>query len=340
MEDALLRLKSRLSESKDSYGFFFYAGHGVQSQGDNFLIPVNSNIPTESNLRTRAVSVQTVLDDLNDAKNSLNVVVLDACRDNPFGWSRSGTRGLTIVTRQPADSIIVYATSAGQRASDGEGRNGLFTSQLLANLATPGLEVSEVFKRTGADVAHVSNNQQIPAIYSQFFKTAYLGVLPSDAALASVYVPGSSVRPAPQPLPGADPGKDRRPGAEKRLWSIGASAGTSFAEPWLVGTVRGTVAPFNNIFLELGVDIGALSGVSKVGYYSFFPYASVAYFRPLTEKISVYAGAGAGYLFATYKFPEVSDPHDVRTFAASVTAGGTFFTCWMFRILCGLTLKI
>ncbi|MCL2834632.1 MAG: caspase family protein, partial [Treponema sp.] len=81
MEDASLRLKDNLSVSADTYGFFFYAGHGVQSGGDNYLIPVNADIPTESYLRTRAVSVQTLLDDLNDARNGLNVVVLDACRD-------------------------------------------------------------------------------------------------------------------------------------------------------------------------------------------------------------------------------------------------------------------
>ncbi|MCL2834327.1 MAG: caspase family protein, partial [Treponema sp.] len=105
MEDATLRLKDYLGAAADTYGFFFYAGHGVQSGGDNYLIPVNADIPTESYLRTRAVSVQTLLDDLNDARNGLNVVVLDACRDNPFGWNRSTTRGLTIISRQPADSI-------------------------------------------------------------------------------------------------------------------------------------------------------------------------------------------------------------------------------------------
>ena len=174
MEDAVLRLKDRLIAADNAYGFFFYAGHGVQSGPDNYLIPVDANIPNENYLRTRAVSVQTVLDDLNDARNSLNVVVLDACRDNPFGWSRSGTRGLAIVNRQPADSIIVYATSAGQRASDGEGRNGLFTSQLINNLATPGIEVKEVFNRTGEDVARASNNQQIPASTASFSEQRFL----------------------------------------------------------------------------------------------------------------------------------------------------------------------
>ena len=88
MDEAVVRLKNRLSASSDSYGFFFYAGHGVQSGGENFLIPVEANIPSENALKSRAVSVQMVLDELNDARNSLNVVVLDACRDNPFGWNR------------------------------------------------------------------------------------------------------------------------------------------------------------------------------------------------------------------------------------------------------------
>jgi len=175
MVNAIMRLKNRLSVSKNSYGFLFYAGHGVQSNGENYLIPVDANIPSENFLRNRTVSVQEMLDEINEAGNDFNVVVLDACRDNPFSWRRSGTRGLTVVGQQPADSIIVYATSAGTTASDGTGRNGLFTSHLLNNLKIPGLEVTELFRRTNADVARASNNQQRPAVYNQFYGTAYLG---------------------------------------------------------------------------------------------------------------------------------------------------------------------
>ncbi|MDR0495254.1 MAG: caspase family protein [Treponema sp.] len=188
MESAVMRLKNLLSVSKNAYGFLFYAGHGVQSGGVNYLIPVGANIPGENFLRDRAVSVQTVLNELNDAKNELNIVVLDACRDNPFSWNRSGSRGLSTVTHQPADSIIVYATGAGSTADDGTGRNGLFTSQLLKNIASPGIEVKEMFNKTGADVSQASSRRQIPAIYSQFFGTAYLH-------------PRSSPSPVPNPTP-------------------------------------------------------------------------------------------------------------------------------------------
>jgi hypothetical protein len=189
IENAIIRLKNRLSVSKNSYGFFFYAGHGVQSNGVNYLIPVGASISTENSLRDRAVSVQWALSKLNDAGNELNVVVLDTCRDNPFAWARSGSRSLSVISNQPADSIVVYATSAGSTAADGTGRNSLFTAQLLKNIATPGLEVNEIFRRTGADVAQASNRQQIPAVYNQFFGNAYL----SSAPVVSAPSPQSSV---------------------------------------------------------------------------------------------------------------------------------------------------
>jgi hypothetical protein len=191
MEDAVTRLRGRLAGARGSYGFFYYAGHGVQSNGENYLIPVDANIPSEAYLRDRTVSMQAVLGELNDAGNALNIVVLDACRNNPFGWARSGSRGLQVVTNQPADSIIVYATSAGSAALDGEGRNGFFTTHLLNNLKTPGISIRDLFDKTGADVRRASNGGQIPAIYSQFFETAYLGTRPAPAA----------AQPAPQPAP-------------------------------------------------------------------------------------------------------------------------------------------
>ena len=121
MESAAIRLKNRLSASKNSYGFLFYAGHGVQANGDNYLIPVDANIPSDSYLRQRAVSVQTVLDDLNKAENALNVVILDACRDNPL-WLEQG-RG----PRPPggiAPARGQHHRVRYQRGFHGGGRNG------------------------------------------------------------------------------------------------------------------------------------------------------------------------------------------------------------------------
>lgn len=174
MEDAVVRLGNKLSTDKNSVGLFYYAGHGIQSEGENYLIPSGARIASASFLKSRALSAQVILDELRFAGNKLNTIILDACRDNPFSWSRSATRGLSVVASQPADSIIVYATSAGSVAQDGSGRNGLFTSELLKHLSTPGLEISEVFRRTGAGVQQVSGGAQVPAVYNQFFGKFYL----------------------------------------------------------------------------------------------------------------------------------------------------------------------
>jgi formylglycine-generating enzyme required for sulfatase activity len=153
------------------------------------------------------VSLQTLLGELNDAGNELNIVVLDACRDNPFGWSRGGSRGLQVVSNQPADSIIVYATREGSTAADGTGRNGLFTTHLLNNMKKPGLSVRDVFDQTGADVRRASGGAQIPAIYLQFFDVAYLGtrpaavVQPSPAPVQPAAPPEVNPQPSPRPAP-------------------------------------------------------------------------------------------------------------------------------------------
>jgi hypothetical protein len=220
MEDAVVRLGRNLSGENKAYGLFYYAGHGVQSQGENYLIPVDAQIRSESFLRTRALVMQAVLDEMQSAGNELNMIILDACRDNPFNWARGGSRGLSMVSRQPPGSIIVYATSVGSTAADGTGRNGLFTGQLLTHLKTPGLEVKEIFNRTGASVRQASNNTQIPAIYSQFFETAYLGGIPSGNA------PQSNVAVPPNTAPAASssgPPQNPAPVSDASFWIKGTT---------------------------------------------------------------------------------------------------------------------
>ena len=328
MEEAVMRLKNRLSATENSYGFFFYAGHGVQSNGENYLIPVNANIPGENYLRNRAVSMQLVLDELNDARNSLNVIVLDACRDNPFGWSRSGSRGLSVVKGQPADSIVVYATSAGARASDGDDRNGLFTTYLKNNLVIPGIEVKEIFNRTGRDVSKASNNQQVPAIYSQFFGTAYFGDMPVSFEGQIALQPSAPAGPANQPatvIPNSGARDSGREFQREKFWSVGVSLGSAFAAPWLIGTAYGTLAPLKYSFLELGFDFGLINTAPEVDqYYSMYPFLHAAFFWPFTDKIGAYIGAGGGVWMVSYKFPDVDNYFD-NYFVASFTSGAKFF---------------
>jgi formylglycine-generating enzyme required for sulfatase activity len=193
METAVTNLKKKLGASRNSYGFFFYAGHGVQANGQNYLIPLQANnILNETHLRDRAVSLQFIMDNLSEAGNELNMIVLDACRDNPFGWSRSGTRGLTVVSSTPSGSIVMYAAASGQKADDGSGRNGLFTSHLLNNLKTAGLSVYEVFDRTMGDVKNTTGGKQDPELSLRFSgaNNVYLGSRPTS---------NTPVQPAPAP---------------------------------------------------------------------------------------------------------------------------------------------
>ena len=195
MEEAVLRLCRRLGGTRNTYGFFFYAGHGVQSGGENYLIPVAADgIRAENQLRSRAVSLQFVLDSMSEAGNELNMVVLDACRDNPFGWARSGSRGLAFINHAPTGSIVMYATGANSTAADGTGRNGLFTGHLLDNLNTPSLSVFEVFDKTMGAVINVTNGRQHPELSLRYAGAAstYLGAGPDTV----VTIPASAAQPA------------------------------------------------------------------------------------------------------------------------------------------------
>jgi hypothetical protein len=195
MEQGIVRFGNALSTSPSAIGFFFYAGHGVQSNGINYLIPTNAEIPSEAFLNTKAVAVQSLLDTLQQAGNRLNVIVLDACRDNPFSWSRSSSRGLTVVSSQPSGSIIAFATSAGSVAADGTGRNGMFTGELLKNLKKPDVNIFDVFLQTGADVKAATKGSQVPAIYNQFFEKFYLAraLAPAPAPAAAETLDGKKL---------------------------------------------------------------------------------------------------------------------------------------------------
>jgi len=242
MEEAVTRLETRLSGSPSSIGFFYYAGHGVQSNGINYLIPTDAHIVSEGYLKTKALAAQSVLDVLQEAGNSLNVVVLDACRDNPFGWARSGTRGLSVVGSQPPGSIVVYATSAGSTAQDGSGRNGVFTAELLKNIKAPGVEIKEVFNRTGAGVLEVTLGKQIPAVYSQFFGNAYLAgaeISGSVAARQSESTPSGQ-----QALSAAPPNQPPSPQAAGKTAQLAITANLIGAEVYVDGVNFGNTPNF------------------------------------------------------------------------------------------------
>ncbi len=128
-------------------GLFYYAGHGLQANGVNYLIPVGARIEKESDVKYETVDAGRILDEMANANNGLNIVILDACRDNPYSRSfRSASRGLAIVNTAPVGTFISYSTGPGSVARDGDGRNSPYTAALLQFMKRPGLTIEDVFK--------------------------------------------------------------------------------------------------------------------------------------------------------------------------------------------------
>ncbi len=170
-------------------GLFYYAGHGMQVNGRNYLIPVGSQVESESDVEFESVDVGRLLGKMEDAESKINIVILDACRNNPFARSfRSGNRGLAIMTA-PTGSFVAFATAPGSVAADGDGRNGIFTQHLLKHIKTPGLKIEEVLKRTRNDVLQDTAKKQTPWQSSSLTGDFYF--VP-DTKIANVPSPDSS----------------------------------------------------------------------------------------------------------------------------------------------------
>jgi formylglycine-generating enzyme required for sulfatase activity len=169
-------------------GLFYYAGHGMQLMGRNYLIPINALIESESDVEYESLDAGRVLGKMKDAGNDLNIVILDACRNNPFARSfRSSTPGLARMDA-PKGSLIAYATAPGSIAADGEGRNGVYTKYLLENMRKPGLTVERILKNVRFAVVKDTNSKQIPweasSLMGDFYFNPEQGKKESKAAPA------------------------------------------------------------------------------------------------------------------------------------------------------------
>lgn len=161
MKRAIRKFGIQLREN-GGVGIFYYAGHGIQVKGRNYIIPINAEIETESDVQFEAIDVGRVLGKMEDAKNDLNIVLLDACRDNPFARSfRTSSQGLARMDA-PTGTLIAYATAPGSVAADGEGRNGVYTKYLLRHMVKPGIKIEDVLKRVRIDVMQESAGRQVP----------------------------------------------------------------------------------------------------------------------------------------------------------------------------------
>jgi uncharacterized caspase-like protein len=143
-------------------GLFYFAGHGAQLAWRNYLIPVDADIINVEELREQGVDVNSLIEGIRKARNPMNLIILDACRDNPFGSSaRLDQKGLSQLDAPPG-TLLAYATAPGNTAIDGEGENGLYTEHLLREIKVPEAKVEDVFKRVRLAVRRRSKGLQIP----------------------------------------------------------------------------------------------------------------------------------------------------------------------------------
>lgn len=166
MKKAIDDFGARLKNSE--VGLFFYAGHGIQSNGNNYLIPVDAELKSEEEVELDCVDANRVLAKMEASGSKVNIVILDACRNNPFerSWTRSANgKGLAFMNA-PAGTLIGYATSPGSTASDGNGKNGLYTSAILESIQMPNITITQMFQNVGKIVYEKSGKQQTPWISS------------------------------------------------------------------------------------------------------------------------------------------------------------------------------
>ncbi len=131
-------------------GLFYFAGHGVQVKGENYLVPVGADIQSEAEAEDLAINANLALRTMEESQAKVSIVILDACRNNPYSRGfRSVSRGLAQMNAATG-SLVAFATAPGSVAFDGTGRNGIYTKHLLANLAHPDTDISKVFQRTRA----------------------------------------------------------------------------------------------------------------------------------------------------------------------------------------------
>jgi carboxyl-terminal processing protease len=144
-------------------GLFFYAGHGVQVGGENYLIPIDAKIKREADVDLVAVSASTVLKQMEFANSAVNIIILDACRNNPLGdGARSLSRGLAKIEAAPRGSFIAYSTAPGSTAADGDGVNSPYTAALAETITQPGLSIADVFQEVRTKVLASTGNTQTP----------------------------------------------------------------------------------------------------------------------------------------------------------------------------------
>ena len=213
MEEALAGFRRQLRPG--GVGLFYFAGHGAQVEGTNYLIPLGANVEKATTAQADSVSAEQVLASMTAAGTALNLLILDACRNNPFlaRWPVQVSRGLAPM-QAARGSLIAYATAPGAVAADGGGRNGTYTKHLLRYLTTPDLLVEQMFKRVRVAVEEETGGTQTPwessSLQGDFAFLPAAGTRPSPAAVKEPSRQEQTSTPV-APVAAAKPSEPRQP---------------------------------------------------------------------------------------------------------------------------------
>jgi formylglycine-generating enzyme required for sulfatase activity len=181
----LIREFGQRLRGEGGVGLFYFAGHGVQARGRNYLIPVDADIQTEADLEDVAVDVNYVLNMMDDAQNALNIAILDACRNNPFARSfRSAQDGLAQV-KAPTGTLIAYATSPDSVAADGGGANSPYAEELTKQIQVSGVLLETMFRRVAEQVSSRSGGRQEPWYSANVKGDFYFSASPTNSSSSS-----------------------------------------------------------------------------------------------------------------------------------------------------------
>jgi uncharacterized caspase-like protein len=215
----LREFRSKLTPG--SVALVFYAGHGLQIKGENYFPTVDAEIAGEEDVPNQSLSMRQIMDVLGDAKTRLNLVFLDACRNNPYARSfRSSSDGLSKVNA-PSGTLISFATRPGSVAADGTGRNGLYTGALLASMDVQGLQIELALKRVVSAVKDASGGRQEPWMEGSIEGDFYFSPSGIGAQVATI-------APVPSPLGGGFSLDDLRQQQDARnnwvRWQAGMKA--------------------------------------------------------------------------------------------------------------------
>ena len=173
MKDAIQQFSSKAKDY--DIAFFYYSGHGLQTKGNNYMMPVDAELDSPADIEYACYPLNQLLDKLDESNCPMKIIVLDACRNNPFtkGWYRGSTEEGLVSVQSPKGTFITFATAAGSVAYDGTGRNSPYTMAFLQTLDTPNLSLFEFFNTVGQLVLDETQNKQDPWVNYSTMKGSF-----------------------------------------------------------------------------------------------------------------------------------------------------------------------